>query len=163
MRMDVAEAGLLRPPLEHLAQPRVRHASLPAEPEPRFLRMVMPSTRAEVAVEVPSHSIAEGSGSWPTPLAHDESDTDVQVQVFHPQVHELGRSNAGVDQESDHRRVPALLVATPLAGLSNSRNSSSLSTGTGVSGTVGGFMRVIGESVISPSSTAHLKSCASAR
>lgn len=43
------------------------------------------------------------------------------------------------------------------------RSSSRVSTGTGFSGTVGGFMRAIGLRSISSSSSSHPKNCCNAR
>jgi hypothetical protein len=50
-----------------------------------------------------------------------------------------------------------------LAEASSARNYASVSTGTGLSGTMGGRIRSIGERSISSSSSSHRISCCSAR
>jgi len=50
-----------------------------------------------------------------------------------------------------------------LAEASSARNYASVSTGTGLSGTIGGFIRSMGDRSISSSSSSHFTNCCSAR
>jgi hypothetical protein len=83
--------------------------------------------------------------------------TAVEVQVGDPQAGDLTAPGASVQQEGDHGGVPTCLEALTGAGgaASSRRKASSGTTGMGLSGTTGGFMRAIGLTAISSSSSSQ--------
>lgn len=90
------------------------------------------------------------------PADHDR-DGLVEVDVGEHEVRQLGPAHTGVEEEPDDGGIPAgverLAVTAgqqrPLLLLGEHRH--------GTSGRIGGFMRAIGETVISSSSTNHPK------
>jgi hypothetical protein len=75
------------------------------------------------------------------------------VEVVHAHVGQLAGAHAGIALS---RRFSSVL---PLQAARNPSSCSSVTIGTGCSGTAGGFMCAMGERVISPSSSSERKSC----
>jgi hypothetical protein len=86
-------------------------------------------------------------------LAYDIDDLGLQDDILHREVRYLGEATARVDKESQNRHVAPALEVCAFADLKQVLWSLSVTIGTGTSGMLGGFIRAIGESVNSPSST----------
>ena len=97
-------------------------------------------------------------------LADDVRHLLVKVDVVDIQVGQLGEPHTRVDEQAQHGVVP--LVLDDLGPSHVARSGLicfSVSTGTGASGTLGGFIFAMGETVISPKSTRKVNRAVSAR
>ena len=116
--------------MHHLGDPAVRQLALEAEPQRRTLGSPEPGALAEIAVQR-LHSLgADGHDPLPPALARDDAwETLIQVQVI-------------------------VLIVLGIETKGGALGPPGASSGTG-----GGLIFSIGDSLIAPSSTSHLKDC----
>jgi hypothetical protein len=88
-------------------------------------------------------------------LVENPDDLVVRVQVVELDAGERLTAQARVQQQHDDGRVAAASKSLPAQLWSSRRRASSAMTGTGWSGTMGGFMRTIGFEAISSSSSSQ--------
>jgi hypothetical protein len=118
---------------------------------------------ADVAIEGLSDLPTECDRPRSATLAEHDQGLVVPIDVLDGEAGNLGQTDARVNQEHGDCRVPSLIEADAghrcqeLAELVVSQDGRR-SVGDG-----GGFMRVMGDSLISPSSTSHRKNCWSDR
>jgi hypothetical protein len=161
VRVQVGQAGLATTTPQHLHQPPGRQPTKEPEPQPREGRVLVAGSHPEVPVQRDRSGVPEGQGPLPTALAKNQSDIQVEVQVGEAQIRDLARrapvsSRKVINAVS--RRASKLL---PAQAASSRRSASSGTTGTGLSGTIGGFMRAIGLIAISSSSSSQRYSACS--
>jgi hypothetical protein len=92
----------------------------------------------------------ERQGTFPAALAQDKRDAQIEVEVDDPQAGDVAAAGAGVQQDGDEAVSRRASKPSPAHAASSRRSASSGTTGKGLSGTIGGFMRAIGLTAISP-------------
>jgi hypothetical protein len=88
-------------------------------------------------------------------LAEHQQHVQVAVHIRELETGELTAAGAGVQQQRDDGCVPAGSKPLPAQTASSRRRPSSGTTGTGCSGTIGGFIRAIGLASVSSSSSSQ--------
>jgi hypothetical protein len=99
--------------------------------------------------------VAEGTGTGTTTLAQHDRDILIKIDIARAEAGHLGRAHARVQEEPDDGGVPP--ISKPLLFIEPSSRTSvgSSRIATGSSGIDGGFIPVMGATVISSSSPAQ--------
>jgi hypothetical protein len=129
---------------QHHHQPLISESALLPQPQPRQGGMLVADASAQVAVQRLAGPAAKRQGPLAAALAEDQEDIEVKVDIVKGKADHLGTAGTGVQQQHDQRGVAAALEAVAGADAKQPLRPSSGTIGTGLSGTIGGFIRAIG-------------------
>ena len=157
--MDLVYARLGASALEHLGYAAFGHGSLGPKRQRRRARLGMARTKPCVLIEGLPGLGPEGDQTRPAPLAHHVDHVLVEVDVLHLSPATSPRPRPLLTKVRSMTTSRRSSNVGPSHAFSSFRSSLSETTGTGTSGTAGGFIRAIGSAGISPSPVSHLNSC----
>jgi hypothetical protein len=103
--VDVADARLFRPAVQHHLQGLEFQRPEPTEPEFGPVGVGMASPGTEVVAQGLSGLQPERCRSGAPALTHDHGDVLLKVEVVDLDRHEFGAADAAVEQHPDHRGV----------------------------------------------------------
>jgi hypothetical protein len=139
--VKVGDAGLPGAAIKQVPQPGDRER--PTLTDPQRVHMGEPVARpdAQVAIQPQGGLAAEGQGPLSPALADHPHHVVLEVEVLQAHAEQLGPASASTMRRAVSRRASKSL---PPQTANNARSWGSVSTGTGWSGTAGGFILAIG-------------------
>lgn len=114
VRVKIGDAGCSSSRLDQVAGPIGRQRAPLGQEQGVEARITMSAAHAEIAVECSDGSGAEVDGTGLAALAGDVGNVVVEVKILNRQRTEFGNAEPTVEQDADHRFVPA--VVEGLAG-----------------------------------------------
>jgi hypothetical protein len=105
VRVDRADASLLRALVEDLIDAAAGHGALLTDPEVGQIRVSMFRPRTQVPVERGGRLVPKRASARSPSLPYDEDDVVIEIDVFQCHPGQLCPAHARVEQEADHRSV----------------------------------------------------------
>ncbi len=155
--VHIVHARLLPSSSHHVADAVRRHRSGTADPQRLEVCVSALGAKPHVAIDRLRGLAPEPAEPGTAILAEHNNHAVLEFEVLDLDADEIAGMHPGVSEQTDDCQVPAVSIELPLAGADDAAGSSSESTSGGITGTMGGRMRAIGERHSPPSATHQTK------